>query len=167
MYQAAAPAALRGRFYRRVGNSSREVPAEELPRFLLERTGQTWDALPAEYGMDELSAKTVDDFKVLARERIPELAPSDDTETILSKLKLVLSDKRVKRAAFLLFGQDSQRLTPTAQVQVGRFKDSDTILDDKRVDGNLFQQISQLNKFSATISSSDMSSPLAEKEKQG
>jgi ATP-dependent DNA helicase RecG len=48
MHQAAAPVALRGRFYRRVGNSSRELPAEELPRFLLERTGQTWDALPAE-----------------------------------------------------------------------------------------------------------------------
>lgn len=147
MHQAATPLALRGRFYRRVGNSSRELPAEELPRFLLERTGQTWDVLPSEYGMDELSTKTVDDFKVLARERIPELAPSDDTETILSKLKLVLPDKRVKRAAFLLFGQDPQRLIPTAQVQIGRFKDGDTILDDKRVDGNLFQQVSQVEQI--------------------
>ncbi len=147
MHQAAAPVALRGRFYRRVGNSSRELPTEELPRFLLERTGQTWDALPAEYGMEELSAKTLDDFKVLARERIPELAPSDTTEVILSKLKLVLSDKRVKRATFLLFGQDPQRLTPTAQVQVGRFKDGDAILDDKRVDGNLFQQVNQVEQI--------------------
>lgn len=147
MHQAAAPVALRGRFYRRVGNSSRELPVEELPRFLLERTGQTWDALPAEYGMEELSTKTIDDFKVLARERIPELAPSDSTEVILANLKLTLSDKRVKRATFLLFGQDPQRLTPTAQVQMGRFKDGGTILDDKRVDGNLFQQVIQVEQI--------------------
>lgn len=147
MHQAAAPVALRGRFYRRVGNSSRDLPAEELPRFLLERTGQTWDALPAGYGVEEMSAATVDDFKALARERIPELAPSDTTEAILSKLRLILPDKRAKRATFLLFGQDPQRLTPTAQVQVGRFKDGDTIIDDKRIDGNLFQQVNQVEQI--------------------
>ena len=147
MHQVASPVSLSGHFYRRAGNSSRELPAEELPRFLLERTGQTWDALPADYGMEELSAQTIDDFKVLARERIPELTPSDRPETILSKLKLTLPDQRVKRATFLLFGQDPQRLTPTAQIQVGRFKNGDTILDDKRVEGNLFQQVSQVEQI--------------------
>ena len=41
MHRSASPVALRDRYYRRVGNSSRELPAEELPRFLLERIGQT------------------------------------------------------------------------------------------------------------------------------
>src|SRR6059058_6159480 len=44
MARAASPVAVRGRYYRRVGNSTREVPEESLPRFLLERTGQSWDA---------------------------------------------------------------------------------------------------------------------------
>jgi len=147
MHRAAAPVALRGRYYRRVGNSSRELPAEELPRFLLERTGQTWDALPAEEGVEGMAAKTVEDFKVLASERLPEVAPSDTLEAILGKLKLTLSGKRVKRAAHLLFGNDPQRLIPTAQVQIGRFKDEETILDDKRVEGNLFQQIAQVEQL--------------------
>ncbi|MDQ2798265.1 MAG: putative DNA binding domain-containing protein [Armatimonadota bacterium] len=147
MHQAAAPVALRGRYYRRVGNSSRELPAEELPRFLLERTGQTWDALPAEEGIEGMAVKTVEDFKVLAHERLPELAPSDMVEAILGKLKLTLPERRVKRAAYLLFGEDPQRLTPTAQVQIGRFKDEETILDDKRIEGNLFQQISQVEQL--------------------
>ncbi len=42
MAQASAPVALNGRFFRRVGNSTREVPTEELPRFLLEKTGQSF-----------------------------------------------------------------------------------------------------------------------------
>lgn len=147
MHRAAAPVALRGRYYRRVGNSSRELPTEELPRFLLERTGQIWDALPAEEGVEGMAVKTVEDFKVLVRERLPEVAPSDTLEVILAKLKLTLPGKRVKRAAHLLFGNDPQRLTPTAQVQIGRFKDEETILDDKRVEGNLFQQISQVEQL--------------------
>lgn len=77
LHPAASPVALRGRYYRRVGNSSRELPTEELPRFLLERTGLTWDALPAQEGLEGISVKTVADFKVLAQSRLPELAPSD------------------------------------------------------------------------------------------
>ncbi len=88
MHRAAAPVSLRGRYYRRVGNSSRELPVEELPRFLLERTGQTWDALPAEEGSEGLAVKTVEDFKILAQERLPQIAPSDTIEAILGKLKL-------------------------------------------------------------------------------
>ena len=79
MHRTASPVALRGRYYRRVGNSSRELPAEELPRFLLGRTGQTWDALPTQEGFEELATKAVEDFRVLAQDRLPELAPSNTT----------------------------------------------------------------------------------------
>lgn len=141
MHSTASPVALRGRYYRRVGNSSRGLPAEELPRFLLERTGQTWDTLPTQEGFEELDAKAVQDFRVLAKDRLPELASSDTTEAILGKLKLALPEGRIKRAAYLLFGEDPQRLMTTAQVQIGRFRGEQTILDDKRVEGNLFQQV--------------------------
>ena len=141
MHRTASPVALRGRYYRRVGNSSRELPAEELPRFLLERTGQTWDALPTQEGFEELATKAVEDFRVLAQDRLPELAPSDTTAAVLGKLKLTLPEGRITRAAYLLFGEDPQRLIPTAQVQIGRFRNEETILDDKRVEGNLFQQV--------------------------
>ena len=147
MNNAASPVALRGRYYRRVGNSTRDIPAEELPRFLLERTGQTWDALPAEEDTSSLLEQTIDDFKVLARERLPELSPSDTLDAMLVKLKLKVSGGRIRRAAVLLFGSDPQRPTPTAQVQIGRFKDDETILDDKRVGGNLFQQVGQVEQL--------------------
>ena len=151
MNEAAAPISIRGRYYRRVGNTSRELPAEELARFLLERTGQTWDALPVDSGIESLSTKTIEDFKALSRERLPQLAPSDTIETILAKLKLVVPHKKsLKKAAILLFGEDPQQFMPAAQIQIGRFRDEETILDDKRIEGNLFQQISQAEQILRT-----------------
>jgi ATP-dependent DNA helicase RecG len=64
--------------------------------------------------------------------------------TIINNLRLVDDEGRLLRAAVLLFGKDeeSQRLSPTAFVQVGRFKgNGTTILDDRQITGNLFVQL--------------------------
>ncbi len=143
MSRAASPIAVRGRYYRRVGNSTREIPDGELPRFLLERTGQNWDELPTDFGLDAVSERTVADFRILARERLPDLSPSDTTALVLSKLQLTLSENRLNRAGLLLFGQNPQRLVRTAYVQIGRFGDEATILDEKTTSSNLFVQLEQ------------------------
>ena len=150
MAPSAFPIAVRGRYYQRVGPTSREIPIEELPRFLLERTGQTWDAQPADYGMEALDVVTMADFRIFAQERLPTMSPSDSDAMILSKLKLTLPDARMKRAALLLFGETPQRSLTTAQIQVGRFKDEETILDDRRIEGNLFQQLAQAEQVLRT-----------------
>ena len=150
MAPSAFPIAVRGRYYQRVGPTSREIPVEELPRFLLERTGQTWDAQPADYGIEALDAVTLADFRILAQERLPTMSPSDSEAMILSKLKLTLPDARMKRAALLLFGEMPQRSITSAQIQIGRFKDEETILDDKRLEGNLFQQLAQAEQILRT-----------------
>ncbi len=142
--RAPTPVVLNGHYWRRVGNSSRQVPAEELTRFLLERTGAWWDALPCAAPSDALDTKTFEDFKTLARKRLPALRPSDDAATILNNLQLVDGEGRLLRAAVLLCGRDQevQRLSPTAFIQVGRFKgDGTTILDDRQITGNLFVQL--------------------------
>lgn len=143
MARAASPVAVRGRYYRRVGNSTRDVPEESLPRFLLERTGAKWDGLPCTVTADALDARTFEDFKALARNRLPALRPTDDAETILNNLQLREEDGRLRRAAVLLFGKDqeAQRLASTAFVQIGRFKSGTVILDEKQITGNLFAQL--------------------------
>ncbi len=143
MARAAAPIAVRSRYYRRVGNSTREIPNSELPRFLLERTGQNWDELPTEFGLEAVWEKTIADFRILARERLPDLSPSDTTALILEKLQLILPENRLNRAGLLLFGQNPQRLIRTAYVQIGRFHDEATILDEKTTSSNLFVQLEQ------------------------
>jgi ATP-dependent DNA helicase RecG len=143
MNRAPAPVLLNGHYWRRVGNSSREVPAEELTRFLLERTGAKWDALPCAAGIAALDTETFEEFKALARNRLPALRPTDDLETILNNLQLRDQEGRLLRAAVLLFGRDNeaQRLAPAAFVQIGRFKGGAIILDEKQITGNLFAQL--------------------------
>ncbi len=141
---APAPVSLDGHYWRRVGNTSRRIPAEELQRFLLERTAAAWDAQPCAFGIDALDAGTFEDFKTLASHRLPAVRPSDNAETILNNLQLRDDAGRILRAAVLLFGRDreAQRLSPTAFVQVGRFKgDGTTIVDDRQITGNLFVQL--------------------------
>ncbi|MCW3052157.1 MAG: putative transcriptional regulator, partial [Chthonomonadales bacterium] len=143
MHRAPAPVLLSGHYRRRVGNSSREVPAEELTRFLLERTGMKWDGLPCAVGLDALDARAFEEFKALARNRLPVLRPDDNSETILDNLEMRNPEGRLLRAAVLLFGKDKepQRLSPTAFIQIGRFKNGAIILDEKQIPGNLFAQL--------------------------
>ena len=143
MARAAAPVALRGRYYRRVGNSTRDVPEESLQRFLLDRTGQSWEALPSDAGLDELDEKTIANFVALAKPRLPALAEAEDTERILQNLNLLAANGRLRNAAVLLFGGQNavSRLNLSAEIHMGRFKDYTTILDNKLFRGNLFQQL--------------------------
>jgi hypothetical protein len=53
------------------------VPEESLHRFLLERTGQFRDALPSDVSLDAMDPRTIADFAVLAKPRLPELSVSD------------------------------------------------------------------------------------------
>jgi ATP-dependent DNA helicase RecG len=144
MSRAASPVGVRGRYYRRVGNSTREVPAEELPRFLLEHTGQSWDAIPGDFRLDDLAPRTLSDFKAMAQARLPAISPANSLQDMLNNLRLTAADGRLLRSALLLFGRDPQRLVPSAQIQIGRFKDDATILDDRRIEGNLLQQLEQV-----------------------
>jgi ATP-dependent DNA helicase RecG len=141
MARAPVPVALRGVYYRRIGNSTREVPSEEVQRFLLERTGQSWDAIPCDYGLDAISEEAIAEFKALAKPRLPELSPDDSGERVLRNLQLMTQDGRLLRAAIMLFGRERepQRLALTSDVHMGRFKDHITILDDKMFTGNLFR----------------------------
>lgn len=143
MARSPTPVAVRGIYYRRVGNSTREIPSENVQRFLLERSGLSWDGLPCDFTLKAISEEAIENFKALAGKRLPMIAPSDGKERLLDNLRLIAPDGRLLRAAILLFGEHTapQRLVPTAQVQVGRFKDYTTMLDDKLFEGNLFQQL--------------------------
>ena len=91
--------------------------------------------------MSELSDKTLADFRVLSGERLPRLTLTDTSEMILDKLNLREKSGLLKRGALMAFGQSPQRFFRSAEVQVGRFQDDTTILDEQPVHGNLFEQL--------------------------
>ncbi len=142
MEKSAAPVSVRRRYYRRIGNTTREVPESELPRFLLERTGQSWDILPFGDNLELISEETIQMFCDLAhKERIPELSPADKLTDVLRKLNLQFSDGTLSRGALMLFGKKPQNFFISANIQIGRFKDETTIIDERVINGNLFDSL--------------------------
>jgi len=128
------------RYYRRLGCTTQEVPPEQLGQFLLERTGQSWDALPCDAAFDEINEQAVHSFCRRAANRLPSVSDDEPFASVLQKLGLV-NQGRLTNAAILLFGAHPQRRFISANVHMGRFKDSITILDDRMFEGTLFDQV--------------------------
>ena len=130
-----------GKYYIRSGSNSFELKGEELTNFLIEKFGKTWDEFMEEKaGFDDIDIKTIDEFKKYAADRIPSIVAEKDYQTILEKLNLQ-EDKKLKKAAILLFGKNPQRFYPAAYLKIGKFLTETDIQSSDIVEGNLFEQI--------------------------
>ncbi|MEA1939914.1 MAG: ATP-binding protein [Candidatus Caldatribacteriota bacterium] len=130
-----------GKSYIRSGSNNFELKGEELTNFLIEKSGKTWDEFVEEKaGFDDIDLKTIDEFKKYAVDRIPSIVAEKDYQTILEKLNLQ-ADKKLKKAAILLFGKNPQRFYPAAYLKIGKFLTETDIQSSDIVDGNLFEQI--------------------------
>ncbi|NBB87915.1 MAG: transcriptional regulator [Bacteroidetes bacterium] len=139
--EAQQPVAYRGRYYHRVGATTREIPPAELARFLTKRSGQTWDALPSGQSLEAVSREDLQHFVRRSADRLPVADPDEPIEDLLAKLDLLAQDGSPSRAALLLFGENAQALAFSAHVRMGRFKDDITIVDEKPIKGTLFDQL--------------------------
>ena len=138
------PISYDGKFYVRTGSTTQELSGIELSSFLLEKTGNSWDELPADANIDQLEEvldkESIEKFKAIASHRLP-LIDQDTTKNILQKLNLITKDGHLTRACILLFGRNPQKYFISAYSKVGRFKNNTIILDTVEVKGNLFQQL--------------------------
>jgi len=136
------PISYKGKYYTRVGNTTREMQGEGLRTFFIK--GTNWDGLTEEYSLDEINTETVRKFIRMAVKsgRLRSEDENEDIKTIFKKLKLIINGK-LTNAAIILFGNDPQKYFINALVRVGRFKDETTIIGDRRIEGNLFKQIEE------------------------
>lgn len=136
------PVSYKGKYYTRVGNTTREMQGEELRSFFIK--GTSWDGLTGNYNLDEIDPETVRKFIRMASRngRLKTADENEDIKTILKKLKLIINGK-LTNAAIMLFGNEPQKYFINALVRVGRFKDETTIIGDRRIEGNLFKQIEE------------------------
>lgn len=139
--EAREPVAYRGRYYHRVGATTREIPPGELARFLTKRSGQTWDALPSGQSVEAVSHEELQRFIRRCADRLPAADPDESIEGLLQKLDLLAEDGSLSQAALLLFGEHPQALAFSAYVRMGRFKDDITIVDEAAIKGSLFDQL--------------------------
>jgi len=136
------PVPCRGRYFKRVAKSNRQMTDDDLTRAVLGKVGMTWDQMvEPRASLDDLDSDQLRRFRKLCnlqgRRPIPE-GESDDVT--LKKLSL-LRDGRPTRAAVLLFGREPQRFYPSAFVKIGRFRSLTLIVDDREIYGTLFGQV--------------------------
>jgi len=132
--------ACRGRYYQRIGNTTREIPAEQLGRYFIAKLGVQWDSVTNGYPLGQIDPAAVRRFLELARNRLPFARGEESVEGVLQKLDLI-HDGKITRGAVLLFSKNPQAQFISAQIHMGRFKDDITIIDDKLLKGNLFSQL--------------------------
>jgi ATP-dependent DNA helicase RecG len=130
----------RGKYYQRVGSTTRLMQENDLRNFFLRTTN--WDTLIGDYTLDEIDMATVQRFLVMGRKsgRLRSGDPEDDVQLTLEKLKLMI-DGKLTNAAYILFSRNPQKHFTNALVRVGRFKDDITIIGDRFIEGNLFSQV--------------------------
>jgi ATP-dependent DNA helicase RecG len=133
-------ATCRGRYFQRVGNTTREIPAEQLGRYFIAKLGVQWDSIADNYTLEQIDPAAIKRFLELAKNRLPFARDDESVESLLQKLELI-RDGKITRGAILLFGKNPQASFTSAQIHMGRFRNAITIIDDKLLKGNLFSQV--------------------------
>ncbi|GAG55401.1 unnamed protein product [marine sediment metagenome] len=88
-------------------------------------------------GFNDINLKTINEFKKYAVDRIPSIVAEKDYQIILEKLNLQ-ADKKLKKAAILLFGKNPQRFYPASFLKIGKFITETDIQSSDIVEGNLY-----------------------------
>ena len=151
---ASRPYSYRGTAYRRVGNTTLAMSADEYNRMLFERmhSEQRWENQPAVgWSVDDLDMaeirRTV--AEAVRRGRLEEPVSGEPSD-LLRGLGL-LRDEVLLRAAAVLFGR-TERLEfemPQCLVRVARFRGTDRMefLDNRQFNGNAFTLLTNAERF--------------------
>ena len=135
------PVSFDGKYFERVGNTTREMKPDRLRQFFLR--GTNWDSIINEDAkFNEIDEETVKMFirmgKVKGRLRV--FDENADIKTLFKHLKLSNKGK-LTNAAIILFGKDPQKYFLNAVSRVIRLKNEITPIGDRLIDGNLFRQV--------------------------
>ncbi|MDI6755450.1 MAG: ATP-binding protein, partial [Thermodesulfobacteriota bacterium] len=136
------PVSYEGRYYERVGNTTREMKPQKLRAFMM--SSIPWDSITEGFSFAEIDTETVNRFVRLAvgKKRLADISLDESPKTVLEKLELI-SDGKLKNGAILIFGRNPQKHFINHCFRIGRFKTETTIIDDKWAKGNLFQQFEE------------------------
>jgi len=137
------PISFNGKYYERVGNTTRKMTAERLKEFLLK--GTNWDGLINEDAdFNEIDEETVRWFikKAKSAGRLTIFEENENIKLIFEHLKLSIKGK-LTNGALILFGKDPQKYFINAVLRIVRLKNQSTIIGDRLITGNLFKQVHQ------------------------
>jgi len=132
------PTSVQGRYYVRKGKANHLMSISELSDMYLRAMSSSWDAMPSNHSLEDISLEKVAAF---AKRMNPD--NPDDPMRILRKLSL-FSGNRPTNACYLAFALDYCFET---SFQVGRFKTGSHIIDDKAFNCDLLGEIDGIMAF--------------------
>ncbi len=139
-----APISYNGKFYQRSGSNTVELNGGNLTNFLLKKYGKTWDDIAEEkFTLEEIDLNTIEKFKRLAKDRVPNIQNEDNLAELLRKLNLY-EGKYLKRAAILLFAKNPQAYYIQSHSKIGRFLNETDIQISDVIEGNLIDQVDKI-----------------------
>lgn len=137
------PVNYKGQYHYRSGSTKQELKGAALDKFLLQRKGKRWDAVPIpNVSINDLKKETFDFFrrKAVKAQRIEEDVLTDSNELLVDNLQLN-ENEYLKRAAILLFHPNPNKFVSGAYIKIGYFEADDDLKFQDEVHGNLFEQI--------------------------
>jgi ATP-dependent DNA helicase RecG len=139
------PVAIRGRCYRRVGNSNRVMTPAEISEMHLQSMGTTWDATPCPNAtLKDIESNIVNEYvsrtKNTGRRHFRD---DENVPSLLEKLDIVHNNTPTW-AAVLAFGK---RPPMQAKVKCGKIRGTSTIVDDFVVDVPIIDQVEEVMEY--------------------
>jgi ATP-dependent DNA helicase RecG len=124
--------------------------SQEIAEMHLQSTEMSWDRFPAAgETIEDLDLEKVRKYirkaRAVGRKGFREEEERNPVQ-VLEKMKLVMEGKPTW-AAGLLFCRDGRRFLSQAVVHCGRFKNHTLVIDDRLIEGSLFEQIEEAMDF--------------------
>ena len=133
------PVSYHGEYHYRSGSTKQQLRGSVLTDFLLEKTGKKWESVPVNnVTVDDLDAESFKIFRHVAVQtgRMGRKDLDCTNEQLLDKLGL-LDNKKLKRAAVLLFYPEPQLFFTGCCVKIAKFGSGSDILYQDVVEGSL------------------------------
>jgi ATP-dependent DNA helicase RecG len=137
------PVNYKGQYHYRSGSTKQELKGAALDKFLLQRKGKRWDAVPVpNVSVNDLKKETFDFFrkKAVKAQRIEDDVLTDTNEQLAENLQLI-ENEYLKRAAILLFHPNPDKFVTGAYIKIGFFEADDDLRFQDEIHGNVFEQV--------------------------
>ena len=136
------PVSFKGRYFKRINNSNHLLSVVEIADMSLQSLQISWDSYPAHgKSMADLDLQKIEKFVRKVNEA-GRFSLEGDPWANLEKLKFIKGDT-ITNAAWLLFGKESTGYN----IHMGRFKTPTFIIDDKMLNGTLFDMVDEIMRY--------------------